>query len=256
MILTLGDSFTVKRFDDDKPWPEHLAQAMDLPLLNLSHEGESNSFMHRNLMWALEKYGGMISHVVIALTNWDRYELPYRKYNGMGTKTKTFKPKAIALHGQDSDPFSNVYLKYYNIKFHIDQAAHLLLSAQLLKEKHGFELVVIQPIVPFHWPTMDSMWQSREVAEYLDKESLMKYVDKDNIFGFELSGENVIFETNVLNDLMYQFSRKNAQNCMGFHTKMGNEFVTSWDGHPNQKGHKLIARKVMDWFDEISNRDL
>ena len=44
MILTLGDSFTVKRFKGDKPWPEHLAETLGKELMNISHEGETNHY--------------------------------------------------------------------------------------------------------------------------------------------------------------------------------------------------------------------
>lgn len=273
MIVTVGDSFTVKRFEGDKPWPEHLAQAMDLPLLNLSHEGESNSFMHRNLTWACEKYGGMISHVVISLTNWDRHELPYKRYEGMGSKTKTFKPKAIKHHKQDTDPFALAYLKYYNLRYYIDQTAMFLIHAQQLQAKHGFDMIIMQPIVPFHWGSWNKesqnvletgasyelqsqQWQTSKNVHYIDNESLLQYVDRSFVMGYDMTGENIIFETNSKNDMWYNFTRKNSHNCMGFHDKMGDEFMSLWDGHPNQRGHKLIARKVLERFDEISDGNL
>ena len=37
MILTSVDSFTVKRFDDDKPWPEHLPESLGKKLMNISN---------------------------------------------------------------------------------------------------------------------------------------------------------------------------------------------------------------------------
>ena len=149
MLLTLGDSFSDTRYEGDKPWPEHLAEKMDLLLLNISHSGESNSFMHRNLIWACEKHKGEFTHVVISLTNWNRYELPFTDYEGLGCKTKTFKPSGVLDVGTDDPFWQHVYLKYYNEKFYIDEAAALMITAQNLKELYGFDLAFIQPILPF-----------------------------------------------------------------------------------------------------------
>ena len=69
MLLTVGDSFTAKRWDDDRPWPEILSFNMGMPLLNLAREGMSNEFIFRNFVYGIS-LNPDITHVVIGLSNW------------------------------------------------------------------------------------------------------------------------------------------------------------------------------------------
>jgi hypothetical protein len=253
MLLTLGDSFSDTRYVGDKPWPEHLAEKMDLLLLNISHSGESNSFMHRNLIWACEKHKGEFTHVVISLTNWNRYELPLRDYHGLGCKTKTFKPSGVLDVGTDDPFWKHVYTKYYNEKFYIDEAAALMITAQNLKELYGFDLAFMQPILPFkerdkYKPS--PLYRAQSVYNYIEKESMLKYVDRELFIEYELSADNILNPGYTEDPQLWeQFTMLNSQNCMGYHDLCTDKrYMDVFDAHPNQRGHKLICDKIFKRF--------
>ena len=171
MILTLGDSFTVKRFKGDKPWPEHLAETLGKELMNISHEGETNHYIFRNAIWALNKEN--ISMIVLALSNWDRFEVPYDNYGkeklGLYEKTKNYKPLPIL-----DDDFYSFYKKHHNIPFYIDSTASYLLSIQEICSFRNIPLVIIQPVAPFH-PNSENQikdYRKKYYDDYVDNKSI------------------------------------------------------------------------------------
>ena len=141
MLLTLGDSFTTKRFPEDKPWPEHLAEMWNMKLMNLSEEGTSNDFMFRNLVWALETE--KIDCVVVALSNWDRMEFGKIDYGsdfvGLGYPVLAVKPKILTEDPNNLKPKNELHkkvLKEFSVPYFIDRTSSYILAIQNLSLIH------------------------------------------------------------------------------------------------------------------------
>ena len=244
MILTLGDSFTVKRFDNDKPWPEHLAESLGKELMNISNEGETNHYIFRNAIWALNKEN--ISMIVLALSNWDRFEVPYDNYGkeklGLYEKTKNYKPLSLP-----DDDFSSFYKKHYNIPYYIDSTASYLLSIQEICSYRNIPLVIIQPVAPFHPNSEKEIndYRKKYYDDYIDNKSNLKYINKNLLCECSFDSKSLI-HADRSNQLWSKFTRLYPENVMGKHDKMGDEFIDKWDGHPNQNGHKMIANYIIN----------
>lgn len=274
MLLTLGDSFTTVRYDGCKPWSFHLAEKMDKEHLNIAHEGESNSFIFRNAMWALTTQSD-IDCVVLGLTNWDRFELPYNDYgleqSGMWERTKTFKPKHS--HGEPN-AVSKAYIDYYSMLFYVDQTASYLIALDNMCKSRNIPLIVIQPLLPFNVKIdavtsgeLDFMFKKNMNAmgeDYVNNESLFRHVDKDIFCMFTPTSKTILFgedhadEDKYVNLFSY-FTRNHPELCMGYHNKYiyksGHSFRKNWDGHPNDAGMKLISDIVYKhWSTEYGNR--
>lgn len=286
MILTLGDSFTVKRYDGDKPWPKWLAQWLKKRLLNLSHEGVSNQWMFRNMVWALEEYPE-IELVVVALSNWDRWELPYADYAnnklnfgcGLGEKTKSIKPKQVV--SEPSNVFNKTYGDHYNTLYFVDQTAAFMLTMTNLCKAKDIPIIFTQPIVPFN------NFRAKEVAtgvydfktDYTDQEemyvddfSLLTEINPKQLACMDLSSNSVLYwglpdggenhkrflrdnEDFKKNNLFQYFIDADPSHQMGYHSewiyKGGDKYRKEWDAHPNQKGHKMIAKTILDHYNNM-----
>lgn len=245
MILTLGDSFTVKRFKGDKPWPEHLAETLGKELMNISHEGETNHYIFRNAIWALNQENN-ISLVVLSLSNWDRLEVPYNNYGenkiGLYEQTKNYKPKILK-----NDTWSNLYKKHYSLPYYVDCTSSYILSIQEICNFRNIPLVIIQPVVPFH-PSSEKYFRGN-YDEYVDEKSNLKYINKNILCQCNFNSQTLIYAEKT-GQLWTKFTRFYPENVMGNHDKMGDEFVDKWDGHPNQKGHKMISNYIINHLDK------
>jgi hypothetical protein len=281
LLLTLGDSFTTKRFPEDKPWPEHLAEMWNMKLMNLSEEGTSNDFMFRNLVWALETE--KIDCVVVALSNWDRMEFGKIDYGsdfvGLGYPVLAVKPKILTEDPNNLKPKNELHkkvLKEFSVPYFIDRTSSYILAIQNLCKAKQINLIFIQPISPFtkqvlDWAYIDEFVSSdddnvrmmRSLAnhvDYIDNYSLLKHVDKTQLM-FNTSGL-MFFKKENSDDQMWSWFnlRKNVTNPLnlGFHdyelynTDIPKGFYKDvYDQHPNQAGHKRIAETINNYYKEI-----
>ena len=265
MLLTVGDSFTVKRYDGDYPWSYQLADKLKMKHLNIAQEGESNSYIFRNTIWALTENPD-ISIVVLSLTNWDRFELPYDDYgmnkSGIDERTKTFKPRDAHAEIRTNN-VSKTYMMYYNSLFYVDQTASYLIAINQLCKSKNVELIVTQPLLPFN-VRIDAVVKgdldfllkktmSPHGINYIKNFSLFQHVDKDIFCGFDPTPRMILFgeeKDNPNKPLFDNFTRNFPENCMGYHNKYlykgGYESRKKWDGHPNIKGHKIISELIYE----------
>ena len=267
MLLTLGDSFTVKRYDGDKPWSEQLAEKLGMELLNVSHEGESNSYMFRNAIWALTTQD--VELCVISLTNWDRFELPYSDYglkgSGMYDRTKTFKPKNC---WDEDNPYSKLYIAYYSMLYYVDTTSSYIIAIDNLCKAKGIPLIFTQPLLPFNvrikavkTGELDFLFSKNMNAmgeDYIENISLFRHVDKSLFCMFKPTAQTILFgKEDGLSEKTYDnmfsfFTRNHPEYVMGYHNKYiykgGQAFRKSWDGHPNLKGHQMISDIVYDHY--------
>lgn len=314
MLLTLGCSFTVKRWQKDKPWPHHVANYLGMDLLNISQEGESNSYMYRNALWALNEpeYKDKIELVVVGLSNWDRVEFPNWSYaedalaiemryenepmslgrNGLFCKTKVFKPNSCiesytfpkkydhigssvgSLYLEDLD---RLYLQHYNVKFYLDEnAAHMLALTEICKAR-GIPIIFTQALLPFHkclnpgdedilnikindnglFRTVDDI-SVKNVIDYMNETSPFRLLNKKLYAGIDLSPESIFYNDWKEPKYLWQYFVGRSKWCMGYHDMWGKDrekFLYEYDGHPNQRGHKLIAKTVIEHFEQIDNLD-
>jgi hypothetical protein len=288
MLLTLGDSFTVKRYDGDVPWPEVLSEMLGKELLNISAEGVSNHWMFRNMVWALQERPD-ISLVVVSLTNWDRVEFPYDDYAkkdiGFGHITKSIKPKQVLT--DEPHPINRTYASYYSTLYFIDTTASYILAMSELAEKRNIPIIFIQPLVPFNNLSASKKVKfdaiphnfktnfTKEEEKYIENFSLIQSVNKNLFTKFDLTLKSILY-MNVDNPQNHKGSLRSLDNNergqdyeslyhyfitwhpeyqMGYHArdiyKGGQKHKDVWDAHPNKKGHKMVAKIVFDHYNKI-----
>lgn len=288
MLLTLGDSFTVKRFDEDIPWPEMLADMLNKELLNVSAEGVSNHWMFRNMVWALQEHSD-ISLIVVSLTNWDRVEFPYENYAtkeiGFGHITKSIKPKQVLT--DEPHPINEAYANYYSTLYFIDTTASYILAMSELAEKRNIPIIFIQPLIPFNnlaaskkvkidsLPNNFKTEFTEQEEKYIESFSLIQSVNKKLFTKFNLTLRSILYmdvddpknpksSLRNLDDNKKKYDYRNLYHYfltwypeyqMGYHArkiyKGGQKHKDVWDAHPNKKGHKMIAKTVLDHYNKI-----
>lgn len=274
MLLTVGDSFTVKRYEGDKPWGYCLAEMLGKRHFNVAQEGMSNYYIFRNTIWALNAYPE-IDMVILALTNWDRWELPRSNYglhpnvSGIGVRTKTFKPKhsfedAMRIKkGKPGEGPAGTYLDYYNNLFYIDQTAAQVLAIYEICKSRNIPLVVTQPLLPFNMRihhvkngALDYLYSAtndEKGQRYVLETSLLRLVPKEIWHEFTPTPKIIMFgmDDEVTEQQMFdRFTRNHPENVLGFHNhkifKDTHDFTKTWDGHPSLHGHMVMAQSLYE----------
>ena len=274
MLLTLGCSFTVKRFDGDQPWPHILAKMTKKELLNISHEGVSNQWMFRNMISALQEYKN-ISLIVVSLTNWDRLEVPYHDYAGFASKTKSLKPKQVIA--DRPHPLYDSYAQYYNTLYYVDNTASYILAMTNLAESKGIPIIFIQPLLPFNNSGISKIKSevnselfkesyTEQDDKYIENMSLINSVNEKLFAKMKLNARSILHcdvddpsdpkkslsktKKKDYDTLYHYFITWDPAYQLGYHNhdvyRIGRKFKNEWDAHPNKKGHKLIAETVLN----------
>ena len=172
MLLTVGDSFTVKRFPDDIPWPEMLSKEMNLNLVNRSHEGMSNQYIFRNFVQEIVTNPN-ITHCVIGLSNWNRLEVGVNEgvqYDHVSTNTKTLishspDPELEASKKINPDlEAEQIYKLYFNYKYYLDATLTFIKIMIDLSKLYNINLVITQLVKPFPFGALGKRTAEKEEA--------------------------------------------------------------------------------------------
>ena len=267
-LLALGDSFTAYRYDGDNPWGCQLAKMLDVEHKIVAHEGAGNMYMYKNAFRYLHTMND-ISHVVLALSNWDRLEIGpglglKGKYKNTESRCKNMKPKVIDVNWDSTDNFSKkMYYDYYDPNYYYDvNIAHLIAIQSLCKSKN-IKLKITQLIEPFHPSFIASMiYYKQKTDGFIVKQMLYDHIEKCDMLpmlldtcGYTFTPENISRIECNKNDLQYHFTGKNSnnKNVMGFHDthiyhSRDYDNYKTFDFHPTNEGHKLIADKIYECF--------
>jgi len=287
MILTSGCSFTAVRWPDHKPWPSYLSEILNIEVKNIAHEGESNSYAWRNVIWALNEFDD-IEGVVIGLTEWDRFEVPVGDYgfkkiikhfetlndSGLYDRTKIYKIKAIlkakndeltgSWHDKvDDDNFYDTYLDSYNWYFYMDCLATYLLSISEICKSRNIPFIGIQLLEPFHSGKINpelnkyiNKFLGPDSEHYLENISPIKYVNRNIVYGMPLTADYILY--NKREGAYWNLFTKKSPHLeyqLGYHDtypeKTKGRYIKNWDGHPSDKGNKKIADDVAKYYKRI-----
>ena len=252
MLLTVGDSFTVKRWETDIPWPEILGFKMDLPVVNRSAEGMSNLYIFRNFIYELT-INPDITHCVVALSNWDRLEVGVKsgtpnEYSDVWNPTKTVKlGHGINKYGEE---VYDAYLHYYDIKYYIDCTIGWISAIIDLCKLYGVKLIITQLVKPLG---ESDQFKNRNIAGLLESHKLFNAIDKSYIHGFKLEPERIAM-THDRDSIWWKFCGKYIKEfgendyCIGLHSNQGSRYTKRFDLHPNFKGHNMIAEEMYNAF--------
>ena len=247
MLLTIGDSFTVKRFPEDIPWPEMLSKEMNLNLVNRSYEGMSNQYIYRNFVQEVVT-NSHITHCVVGLSNWNRLEVGVDKgvqYNHVSSKTKT-----LINHNPDLE-VEKVYKSYFNYKYYLDATLTFIKIMSDLSRKYNINLIITQLVKPF--PFGEYTVEKEEALTYLKNHQFLKTIDTNYIKCFDFNCENLLCITINKKDLWYKWTnnyikKHGNRQCMGFHDKVGERFKKEFDLHPSYYGHEIITKHLLECF--------
>lgn len=256
MLLTLGDSFTVKRYQEDHPWPEQLSELLNLTLLNISVEGGGNDYMFRNFyeIVSCEK----ISHVVLALSNWDRLELGIvnsKNYVDNKSKPKILKPKIVEDY-EEQYLLKEFFYDYYDIRYYYDKTLSQILSFQHICNHLKIKFKILQLIQPFHKTSIDYKDDTVDnLKKHISNCKMIERLDQHHVVGYQYSSDNIL-QLGSKELLLHKFQNKNKEllkYVLGFHDL--NLFYNNnyknyklFDFHPTHYGHSIIAEKVYESF--------
>lgn len=257
MLLTLGDSFTVKRYEKDYPWPEQLANLMNIELLNISMEGGGNDYMFRNFYEIV--ITKKISHVVLALSNWDRLEIGTANssnYIGNISKPKILKPKIVDDY-EEKYLLKELFYDFYDIRYYYDKTLAQILSFQQLCKLLDIKFKIVQLIQPFHPTSINYKSNSVEfLKQHINKCSMIDKVNSSHVVGYNYTFENISHTDIDYKNLLCLFENKNKQlqkYVLGYHDLdlfYNNNYKNYklFDFHPTHYGHKVIAEEVYESF--------
>ena len=262
MLLTVGDSFTVKRFPSDIPWPEMLSKEMNLDLINRSHEGTSNQYIFRNFVQEIVTNPN-ITHCVIALSNWNRLEVGINKgvqYDHVSTNTKTLishspdsELDASGRHNPDLE-IEKIYKSYFNYKYYLDATLTFIKVMSNLSDRYNINLVITQLVKPFPFGALGKRTAEKEEAlSYLQGHQFLKTIDTNYIKCFDFNYENLLCIIINEKDLWYKWTghyvkKHGDKHCMGYHDQMGDRFKSEFDLHPSYYGHEIITKSLLGCF--------
>ena len=262
MLLTVGDSFTVKRFPEDIPWPEMLSKEMNLNLVNRSHEGMSNQYIFRNFVQEIVTNPN-ITHCVIGLSNWNRLEVGVNEgvqYDHVSTNTKTLishspDPELEASKKINPDlEAEQIYKLYFNYKYYLDATLTFIKIMIDLSKLYNINLVITQLVKPFPFGALGKRTAEKEEAlSYLQGHQFLKTIDTNYIKCFDFNCENLLCIIINDSDLWYKWTghyvkKHGDKQCMGYHDQMGERFKSEFDLHPSYYGHEIITKSLLGCF--------
>lgn len=269
-ILTVGDSFTVNRYEGDKPWPIVLGELLNKKVINASREGASNDCIYRRFVYSYSTVPD-ISLVVIGLTNWDRTPIGYKFYTGFESKTDYLK---ITRPGERGDLADRI-LYHYSPFWHVDRTLVNIISIINLCELKNIPVFFFQPIMPFHdrsdvYIKNSELNTDTRLSHYINTHLLFKDIwenHHDKILGLTWSGENITKRNICPDNTWIWFCGKGYHKNgrpelhMGFHNKKlyDNEKHNDpaiYDAHPNLKGHVAIANFLYEKIKEQEHESI
>lgn len=256
MLLVLGDSFSVKRYKQDFPWPEQLSKKLNLDLINLSMEGGGNDYMFRNFyeIVSTEK----ITHVVLALSNWDRLEIGIvdsSTYKNNKSKPKILKPK-IVNNMEEKFLLKELLYDFYDVRYYYDKTLSQIISFQHICKYLNLKFRIAQLIQPFNKVSLNFQSLNVEIIQkHVNNCKMLPLIDQNSLISYELSFEN-IFQIKENDYLLYKFQKSNKQildYVLGYHDLdlfYNNNYKNYklFDFHPNHYGHSVIAEEVYESF--------
>jgi hypothetical protein len=239
-LIVSGDSFVDRKFrsaahpemDVSWPmWPELLAEKLDMRLINLGKSGQGNEYIYSALQDTIEEFKDK-SQIGMVVVGWSQcFRKDYQDGGGIWCAERV-------------DPHGDVFSW-------IQKSLRIYKSLEYMCERYNIPYVQTQ-MIPMYidWlrglPPTDQaiMFEGKDMIgdknEYPgdaveDEESLLKIlIDHDNII-------------NHNNFIGWPISKKLGGYNLSLETigLQGSPYVISeYDGHPNEEGHKRLAKAI------------
>ena len=224
-----------------KKWDEYVGDLFGWDILNVAESGASND---RMLNRALESiYENDIERCVVGLTEWCRFTLPNNIVANtnlfLRDKTYTLKPnQQRALDFFKIYPFDTPFQKQliqnnlFEIYRFIDICIHKNIEVIMFQMLNSLEL--------YKYFCSDKEW-----IELVDVMMSNKYFNK-----IEKMLENN-YNVKVLGwPFVQDLGGETINGLFQNHKDEINWLISSIDGHPNEKGHKQIAKIFTGWYND------
>ena len=256
-----------------------------MKLLNLSNNGVGNRYMLRNMVQAYSIYKEQIKVFFVGLSQWDRFELGHRSYDGLGHTTSHYRPNILSKKKLFLD--KNGYF-FHNDKFIIDNGLNEIILMQSFCRLHNIQLVLGQLLYPSHQfakrpadgeevPELDRieppMQTTDEIAEtqYYYKNNTLKemvdwrsFINSDNdlkaesLFPFSKDVKKKLSETE---GSIFSKFYVGSKYSLGYHSYKSiqmdkySDYTKKFDVHPNNYGHGFLAKKFYEKYVELMDHD-
>jgi hypothetical protein len=239
-LIVSGDSFVDRKFrsaahpemDVSWPmWPELLAEKLDMRLINLGKSGQGNEYIYSALQDTIEEFKDK-NEIGMVVVGWSQcFRMDYQDVGGEWCTERI-------------NPYSDVF-------GWVKKSLRICKSLEYMCEHYNIPYVQTQ-MIPMYidWlrglPPTDQaiMFEGKDMIgdknEYPgdaveDEESLLKIlIDHDNII-------------NHNNFIGWPISKKLGGYNLSLETigLQGSPYVISeYDGHPNEEGHKRLAKAI------------
>lgn len=290
MIVTLGCSFTYNRLPSKvTPWPnlvqKHLKTHGKMQLVNLANNGVGNRYMLRNMVQAYSIYKDKIKVFFVGLSQWDRFELGHRSYDGLGHTTNHYRPNILSKRRLFLD--RNGYF-FHNDKFIIDNALNEIILMQTFCKNKNIKLVLGQLLYPSHQftkkpldvkedpefdrlnPPMQTKEEIEEVQDYYKNNSLKEIVDWVSFINEErdLKAESLFPVSKDKKKTLSSYEESiyskfyiGSKYSLGYHSwqeegmDQYSDYTKKYDVHPNKYGHSFLAKKFYEKYIELYYND-
>tara|TARA_B100000575_G_C23141146_1_gene664101 strand:- start:1621 stop:2418 length:798 start_codon:yes stop_codon:yes gene_type:complete len=262
MLLTVGDSFTTKRYPNDIPWPEVLSKKLNLELVNISCEGVGNDYIFKNFVEAVNTKP--ITKVVIQLSSWDRLEIGVKVKNNkddmsnpyeLSQYAKIMKPHMFKEYPEEIAEF---FSHFYKAEYFYKHTICLISAIQDICKAKNVDYGIMQLLKPlfFNYRESNKSYEfsvkgMRVLQQYIQSCELLPKIDQSKIIFKKLTPDRICslckegfnFQDTIPNGLL-----------LGYHNEdifIANHKYSDYrcfDLHPNIEGHEWLAKNIYEYF--------
>ena len=232
-LIAIGCSYTEHYKEDPRSpgvdfnfsrWPQILADKLDMDCVNLGRCGMGNEYISAKLIdTVLAEKKEDIGLVVLMWSGWLRIDFQDIKGEWIGK---------FSLIRHNPDKYFDFWgvggVDNYEYNMTMKSLRHFLIAQMLLND---IPYLMIQGV----WTAFD--WSHQQMAKTFINSKIFYEIDEDKFIGWpilqEIGGYNV-------NTILNKFDPERNQ------LRISDE-----DRHPNDEGHKILAREIYDAYEKI-----
>ena len=285
-LLAAGCSYTDPKFfspDDNlsdekrgnwKIWADVVAEELNLKCLNVGESGNSNLMIYKSVLDAINKYENQIDTICVLWTGWDRTDLFFTEkiqsihffYNyGLGKERSSNLFKLDWVKECGIGKFLNRYLNsyrwssYHFIEKCTEESLMLMQTLAEICNAKKIKYIFFQGVDPFDYHTMNQVQKERnkDLSEDLIYDSnALQSIRKCSSSKFLGKNKNIIGWPFIPTINGYHFDslrlKRHNNSPHPLYPENGPDYkVSEKDWHPNEEGHKIIAKTFFEKYREL-----
>ena len=224
-----------------KKWDEYVADEYKWNIVNVGQSGAPNDYM---LDRAIESfYEHNVERCVVALSEWGRIMLP----NGLGANPSIFLRNSVHPLKINQKKALD-FFKVYPFDLHFQKQR---INDNLYKLYRFIDICVEKDIEVIMFQMLHSIELFKElgtIKEWIELNNVMM----DNKYFNKI--EDLLETNNKVKVLGWPFVHDLGGLCVNHvfdnHKDSKQWIISDDDGHPNEKGHEVIAKLFIEWYND------